>query len=184
MNLRNRLGIAVTTVAIGVVSLLGMSACSPGTAAAAVMSPEQSALSALGFSDGDVAPAAMNSTAGPSGTSSKGTHPGLRRLRLRRELRKHIEHGQITVETKKGDQTIDVQRGTVTAATSTTLTVKSNDGFTLTWTIGSPISVFDHGTKSDVSAVKTGAIVGVAGTQSGSITTARLIVIPKRQTES
>jgi hypothetical protein len=179
MNLRNRLGIAVATVAIGIVGVLGMSACSPGAAAAAAMSPEQSALTALGFSDSDVAPAAQTPAAAPTGGATKGSHPGLRRLRLRRELRKHVEHGQITVETKNGDQTIDVQRGTVTAITSTSLTVKSTDGFTLTWTIGSPISVLNHGTKSDVSAIKTGATVGLAGVQVGPTATARLIVIPK-----
>ncbi len=179
MNLRNRLGITIATVAIGVLGVLGMSACSPSAAAAAAMSPEQSALTALGFSGADVAPAAQTTSAAPTGTATKGTHPGLRRLKLRRELRKHVEHGQITVETKKGDQTIAVQRGTVTAISATSVTVKSTDGFSLTWTIGSPVSVLDHGTKSDVSAIKAGETVGLAGAQVGSTATARLIVIPK-----
>jgi hypothetical protein len=179
MNLRNRLGITIATAAFGIVGVFSLSACSPGAAAAAAMSPEQSALSALGFSNGDVVPAAQTSTRAPTGTATKGAHAGLRRLALRRELRKHVEHGQITVETKKGDQIIAVQRGTVTAISSTSVTVKSTDGFSLTWTIGSPVSVLDHGTKSDVNAIKTGETVGLAGTQADSTATARLIVVPK-----
>jgi len=179
MNLRSRLGIAVATAALGVVGMLGMSACSPGAAAAAAMSPEQSALTALGFSDSDVTPVAATTSASPTGTATKGAHAGVHRLRLRRALRRNVEHGQITVETKKGDQTIDVQRGTVTAISSTSVTVKSSDGFTLTWTIGTPILVLNHGAKAGPSAVTSGATVGIAGGQAGSTATARLIVIPK-----
>lgn len=179
MNLRSRLGVATATVALGVVGTLGMSACSPGAAAAALMSPEQSALTAVGFSDSDVTPATATTSASPDGTTNKkGNHPGLRRLALRRALRGHVEHGQITVETKSGDQVLDVQRGTVTAITSTSVTVKSTDGFTLTWTLGDSTQVLEHRTKVDASAVKAGEAVGIAGVQSGSTVTARLLVIP------
>ena len=88
-------------------------------------------------------------------------------------------HGEVVVQTKDGDKTIDVQRGTVTAVTDTTVTVKSTDGFTSTWTFGDPLRVVQHGQKTDKSAVKTGEEIGIAGAKNGSTVTANLIVIPK-----
>jgi hypothetical protein len=62
-----------------------------------------------------------------------------------------------------------VQRGTVTATDDKTLSVKSTDGFTLTWTKGDKLRL--RGT------LKTGAQVGVAGAKDGSATVARLVVV-------
>ena len=153
MNLRNRLGVAIATVALGVVGMLGLAACSPGAAAAARRCRrKQSALTALGFTDSDVttgdrgdqrvrprpAPTQPRTASAPAAAPAR--HPP-------RALRGHVEHGQITVETKNGDKTIDVQRGTVTAITATTVTVKSTDGFTLTWTSATRSQVIEHRTK-------------------------------------
>ena len=84
--------------------------------------PKQTALTALGFADSDVAgdagtaadaPGQANAPADVTATGSatpnasaapnKGNrrHPGLRRLAIRRAaLAKHVEHGQVTVETR------------------------------------------------------------------------------------
>ncbi len=162
---------------------MGLSACS-GTAAAAALSPEQSALTALGFTSADVTPVSGTANADPAVAPSASTkHPRLKKLAIRRlALRKNVEHGQVTVETKNGDETIDVQRGTVTAISSTSMTVKSTDGYSLTWTISSPLNVIEHRTKVQPSAVTTGETVGVAGLQSGSAATAKLVVIPDAKT--
>ncbi len=149
-----KLRIALATTALGVVALLGVSACGQlGNAAfgaATDMSPEASALTALGFSNEDVVPAADTSPSpdatgtpapGASGQPKKGApanRPLLRRLTVRRALARNVEHGEMVVQTKDGDKTIDVQRGTVTAISSTTVTVKSTDGFTETWTFDTP----------------------------------------------
>jgi hypothetical protein len=61
--------------------------------------------------------------------------------------------------------------------TSTGVTVKSTDGFTATWTFGDPLRVVQDKKKAETSALKTGQTIGVAGTQSGSTTSARLIAI-------
>jgi hypothetical protein len=182
MKLRNRIGVAIATVSLGVIGLAGMSACSPSAASAAALSPDQSALTALGFStddvtaNGTVTPAA-DPSAGP--TAKQGKHPRLRKLAIRRiAMRKNVEHGLVTVETKSGDKTIDVQRGTITAITSTTMTVKSKDGYSETWTFGSPINVIDHRQTVQPKSLAAGAEVGVSGTQSGSTNTASLIVVP------
>ena len=63
-------------------------------------------------------------------------------------------------------------------AASTTFTVKSSDGFSETWTFGSPINVIEHRTTVQPSNVTTGETVGLAGTKSGSNLTATLMVIP------
>jgi len=182
-----KLRIALATATLGAVALLGVAGCGlQAASAAADMSPEASALTALGFSPDEVVPVAdptpaPSASAGAHGGASgnaKAKHPALRRLTVRRTLARNVEHGEMVVSTKDGDKTIDVQRGTVTAISSTTVTVKSSDGFTETWTFGSPINVIEHRTTVQPSNVTTGETVGLAGTKSGSNLTATLMVIP------
>jgi hypothetical protein len=188
MNLRYRLGATVATAALAAIGLIGLSACSPSQAVSAAMTPEATALTALGFSNSDVT--AANDTTGGSTTEAtpaasaspnKNRHPGLRRLLIRRAaLGKHIEHGSVTVQTKNGDVTIDVQRGTITAINSTSMSVKSADGFTLTWTFTSSMRVIENRSTIQPSAVKVGETVGVAGERNGSTENVKLVVIPKQ----
>ena len=91
---------------------------------------------------------------------------------------RNVEHGEVVVQTKQGDKTIDVQRGTVTAIDDTSVTVKSADGFTQTWVFGKPLRVIEHRTTIQANAVKVGTEIGVAGAKNGSTVTANLIVIP------
>lgn len=171
----SRLRIVLATAALGAAALIGVAACDPGTTSAVnAMSPEATALTALGFPAEDLAPAADPSATGAPG--AKATGPRVRALR--RALRGNVEHGEVVVKTKNGDQTIDIQRGTVTAVDSTSVTVKSADGYALTWTFGNPIRVVAHRAKAQPSAVTMGAEIGIAGIKTGSSVTARLIVIP------
>jgi hypothetical protein len=191
MNVRNRFGIAIATIVLGVVGTFGLTGCGPGAsnAASVALSPEATALTALGFTDIDVtaADSADGTDASPDATpprspngknAGKKRHPLLRRLAIRRGLAKHIQHGEITVSTKDGDKTIEVQRGVITAISSTSVTVKCTDGFTMTWTIGSPIHVIEHRTTVQPSDLVAGDTVGIAGLKDGSANTAKLIVIP------
>ena len=184
-----KLRIALATAALGAVALLGVAACSPfGASAAGDMSPEASALTALGFNPDEVVPVAdptptATATGGahPNASAKPDTgarHPALRRLTVRRALARNVEHGEMVVKTKDGDKTIDVQRGTVTAITSTTITVKSSDGVSETWTFGNPIHVVEHRNSVQPSNVTTGETVGVAGTKTNGNLTASLLVIP------
>jgi len=177
-----KLRIALATATLGAVALLGVAGCGLQAANAATdMTPEASALTAVGFSTDDVVVSGKltDPTPGDSSPAAPG-HGGHHRsaLRLRRALLRNVEHGEVVVETKDGDKTIDVQRGTVTAISSTTVTVKSTDGFTETWTFGNPIHVIEHRTTVQPSNVTTGETVGVAGTKSGGNLTASLLVIP------
>ncbi|GIH13149.1 hypothetical protein [Rugosimonospora africana] len=187
--------VALVTVALGAVAAIGLTACGqPGATTTAdsstAMTPEASALSELGFSAQDLtlvddpSPLVDDPSPSPSGHPGPGSrarakHPALRALTIRRALARNVEHGEVVVKTKDGDKTIDVQRGTVTAINSTTVTVKSSDGFTLTWTFGSPIRVIEHRSSVQPQNVAVGADVGVAGTKSGSTVTASLLVIAK-----
>ncbi|HKD96247.1 MAG TPA: hypothetical protein VKB69_01475 [Micromonosporaceae bacterium] len=187
MNLRTRIGTTIATAAIGILGVLGAAACDPSTTDSASMTPDATALTALGFSDSDVTTAddsrpvatATDSTAAP-GRNGPGARR-LRRLLVLRGLGRHIEHGVVTVQTKNGDQTIAVQRGTVTSITDTTVTVKSSDGYTLTWTFGNPIHVIEHRTTVQPKDITVGETIGIAGLQTGSTDTARLIVVPVQQ---
>ncbi len=187
-----KLRLALATAALAAVGLLALTGCQSAVAGASgdtgvtTLTPEQTALTALGFTDEDVVgdnPAA-DGTPAPSPSASAGAkangkgHPRLKRLAVRRALARNVEHGEIVVDTKDGTKTIDVQRGTVTAITDTTITVKSADGFSLTWTFGTPLHVIEHRTTIQPKDVAVGAKVGVAGAKVGSTTTATLVVIP------
>jgi hypothetical protein len=169
-----RMRVALAATALGAATLIGAAACTAGTSD--TMTPEVTALTALGYQADDLVPAA-DPSASPGAPGR--AHPRARRLALRRALRGNVEHGEVVVKTKDGDKTIDVQRGTVTAINATTVTVRSADGFTLTWTFGNPIHVIEHRTSVQPSNVTTGEEIGIAGTRTGSTVTARLILIPQ-----
>jgi hypothetical protein len=165
--------VALATAALGTAALIGLTACGPA-AATGDFTPEATALTSVGFAVGDLAPAAD-----PSPSADPAKPHKLRPGALRRELGQHVEHGEVVVQTKDGDKTIDVQRGTVTAVNDNSLTVKSVDGFSQTWAFGDPLRVIQNKAKADKSAIKTGATIGVAGVKNGGTVTANLVVIPK-----
>src|SRR4029078_5285419 len=78
MNLRTRLGVTIATATLGAFGLLGMAACSSPSAGqdqSQSMSPEATALTALGFSDSDVT---GDSTTGASVTTAPSAGPNNR----------------------------------------------------------------------------------------------------------
>jgi hypothetical protein len=80
-------------------------------------------------------------------------------------------HGQFVVpKTGGGYQTVDVQRGKVTAVSSTSLTVKSADGFSATYAVSS--STIVDAQRDEIGSVKDGNQVYVTATVSGSAATA------------
>lgn len=156
---------------------------------------EAGALSAMGFDLADVtlsepgqgsaAKAAGNGTVGPSPDASADPRRGERwraRHAYRVLLRRNTLHGEAVVKTRDGTtKTVVVQRGTVTALTDTSVTVRSADGYTLTWTFGDPLRVIEHRDTIRASDIKVGAEVGVAGAKDGSATVARLVVVPRQK---
>lgn len=148
-----RTRIALTLTTLGLAGLLGLTGCGAGAAPAAA--DEEFALAAVGL-EADPAPSA--STAGKADKGDKADKKGKRHL-----LRKNTLHGEVTVQGKKGVRTIAVQRGTVTAVDATSMSVKSADGFTKSWTFGDKLRVVQDKKKVEPTAIKKGAEVGVAG---------------------
>ena len=83
-------------------------------------------------------------------------------------------HGQFVVPKSGGGyQTVDVQRGQVTAVSSTSLTVKSADGFSATYAVAK--STIVDAQRDGIGSVKDGNQVYVSATVSGSTATATSI---------
>jgi hypothetical protein len=84
-------------------------------------------------------------------------------------------HGQFVAPKPGGGyQTIDTQRGTVTAVSASSLTVKSKDGYTKTYQVTSSTKV--DAKRAGIGSVKTGQTVSVLATVHGSSATATQIV--------
>lgn len=80
-------------------------------------------------------------------------------------------HGTLTVPKSGGGyQTVDIQRGTVTAVSSSSITVKSADGYTASYAVTSATEV--NAESAGIGAVKTNDSVFVTATVSGSTATA------------
>ena len=177
--LRTRIGLVLGTAVFGVAGALGLAACGPADTSTltAAMGPEAQALQAIGFTPADL-PAADPA---PAASAPDGKADGKARARaLRAYLRHNTLHAEATVQTKKGVQVIDVQRGTITAIDGTTVTVKSTDGFTLAWTFAGNVRVVIHRQPGRTGDLKTGTEIGIAGLKDGGTTTARLIVVPNQ----
>jgi len=117
--------------------------------------------------------AATPAPASPApGAKHTGTHTGMGKHRggLRR-----VEHGEFTVHTKTGDKVVDVQRGVVTAVNATSVTVKSTDGFSSTYTIDPTTKVRKDKTTAAVSQIATNDRVQVMATKTGSTVIAQRI---------
>ena len=97
-------------------------------------------------------------------------------------LRRGTLHGEAVVRTRDGGtKTVAVQRGEVTAIDGRSMTVKSTDGFTVTWTFGEKLRVVERRTTIRSTDIKIGTTVGVAGAKDGDRSVARLVVVPLRQ---
>ena len=120
-----------------------------GLTYAAVSAPAGAA-SDLGAAADNVISAAQPAS-GP-GSGPAGRHGGMGR----RGVIAHLEHGQLTLRVKGGDRTVDLQRGTVSAVTPTSISVTSPDSFARTYTIDSSTKVRTRSGLASVSAVHKG----------------------------
>ncbi|MBO3744908.1 hypothetical protein J5X84_02435 [Streptosporangiaceae bacterium NEAU-GS5] len=84
-------------------------------------------------------------------------------------------HGEFVVPKDGGGyQTVATQQGEVTAVASDSLTVKSEDGFSRTYTVGENTRV--NAGREGVDAIKTGDQVSVMATVEGSTATAVMVI--------
>jgi hypothetical protein len=113
------------------------------------------------------------SPSAPSGTPAPhGMHHGHGR---NGGLLAHIEHGEATVDTGKGTQVVDIQRGTVDSANPGQLTVRSADGFTATYVVNNSTKISKNRQASDISQVVANDRVMVLATKTGNTVTAEHI---------
>ena len=86
-----------------------------------------------------------------------------------------VLHGQFVVtKPSGGNQTVDVQNGQVTAVSNTSVTLKSSDGFTMSYVISS--STLVDAQRDGIGSVKVGNQASVVATVSGSTATATSIM--------
>jgi hypothetical protein len=89
-------------------------------------------------------------------------------------------HGQFTVERKGQPAVVDVQRGAITKVDSTSLEVKSTDGFTATYVLNPSTTVRADGKKGAVSDLTVGKQVGVLADDAGGHPAARAVRVLKK----
>jgi len=73
-----------------------------------------------------------------------------------------VQHGEAVVKTKDGYRTVVFQRGTITAVSGSSLTVRSADGYTGAFPLSADTRVRLDRAKSEIGALKVGQSVGVA----------------------
>lgn len=194
-----RQGIVTGVTALFAATALGLAGCGPAQVAqetahetavevAAAMGADGQALTALGF---DAADLDADPVAAPAPSASAGAQAGpqdrrggkgqewRKRHRARVLLRKNTLHGEVVVQSRDGGtKTVAVQRGEVTAIDGRQMTVKSSDGFTMTWTFDDQLRVIERRHTVLSGDIKVGTTIGVAGTRDGDGGVARLIVVP------
>ncbi|SCE87994.1 hypothetical protein GA0070607_2711 [Micromonospora coriariae] len=193
---------AVTTSLLAAVAL-GISGCGAAEVAsqpareaavevAAAMGVEGQALAAMGFDANDLDVQAVAAPA-TGGSATPGASPSAqekarqkrgeewrKRRQARVLLRRNTLHGEAVVQTRDGGtKTVAVQRGEVTAIDGDSMTVKSTDGFTMTWTFGDDLRVVERRATVQASDVKVGTTLGVAGAKDGDKNVARLVLVPR-----
>lgn len=91
-------------------------------------------------------------------------------------------HGEATVKAKNNTfKLVDWQRGQVTGKTGTTVTVKSADGVSWTWTVDAKTRVMKARAKSNLGALANGDQVVVFGARSGDTRTAAAVRDPQKK---
>ncbi|HEY8481444.1 MAG TPA: DUF5666 domain-containing protein [Spirillospora sp.] len=94
----------------------------------------------------------------------------------RRPIRSRGVHGEFTVrDSDDRFRVVTFQSGEITALTSTTLTVKSADGTTWTWTAADDVKVRKNRDKAAFKDLAQGDDVRVAGERSGGTRTAKVV---------
>jgi hypothetical protein len=116
---------------------------------------------------------ALADTTSPTTTPS--TNGKQSQAKQHKGLLAHTAHGQFTLNGPK-HQVVDVQRGQVQSVDGKSITVKSNDGFTATYTVDSNTKVRKDKKTAAINQVAAGDQVLVMADKNGSADTAKRIV--------
>lgn len=163
LGLRARTRRPYVLVAVAVTALLGGAGAALVVTGSGVPVPAQNA-AAAGPSPSTAPSAGLPGVAGPGSRSSS---PG-------RITDPEVQYGQYVVRQPGGGyQTIDVQNGQVTAVNGTSVTLRSDDGFTRGYVVARS-TVVDSG-RDAIAAVKVGDEVSAQATVTGTTVTATSI---------
>ena len=108
--------------------------------------------------------------AAPTHQTNPAQHPGHHKGQLGR-----AEHGEFTVHTKTGDKVLDTQRGVVTAVNAESVTVKSAEGFSATYTLNPATKVHKGKQTATTAQITTNDRVRVQADKTGTTDTATRI---------
>ena len=90
-------------------------------------------------------------------------------------------HGEGMIKTKGGTQPVAMQHGTVTSVSDSSITLKSADGYTKTWSLNKSVHVVEHRTTLQPNSIKVGTDLIVAGPRQGTTFTASVVVVNSGQ---
>ncbi len=134
---------------------------------------------ALAGAGAGVAAAQTSTTPTPPGTSAAApgaaATPGAKKADRADRLARRVQHGEFTVRTKNGPKVLDVQRGVVTAVDAGSITVKSDDGFSATYTISPNTKVHKAKKPATVSQVAANDRVRLVASKNGGTATVERI---------
>jgi hypothetical protein len=121
--------------------------------------------------------AADQTTAAQPAAGREKAGPGLRRLRLGQ----HLVHATVVLDLpQKGLTTIQVDHGTISTVSATTLAIAETGGTTANVTLGEETRVRRDGTKAKVADLQKGDEVFVMSKVDAGGTVAYLVVVPKK----
>ena len=154
-----------------------------GATAAVIVGAGTAAIAATGSSSSGT-PSTGSTSSSSSATPAKADGSKIRKFAKRHPaiaalIEHHAVHGQIVTTDGKGNYvTHDGILGSVSAVSSTSITIKSGDGFVQTYTVNSTTKVRDKadGKSATISQVKVGDKVGVVGTGSSTSPVATFVI--------
>jgi hypothetical protein len=149
---RTRLGLALSAAVLGLSGLVGLPA-----SAAAQPSPSPPEPTPSETSPSEIAPPSDN------GHNDMGLG--------------NILHGEGVIKTKGGTQPVAMQHGTVTAVSDSSITLKSSDGYTKTWSLNDSVHVVEHRKTLQPNSIKVGSDLIVAGPRQGTTFTASIVIV-------
>jgi hypothetical protein len=158
------LATVVSTVALAGAVGVGIASADPTT------SPSSSA-TASPTTGANPSPGTTGKSAKPGKTTKAGKAG---KAMARRDLTRRALHGEVTLGGAK-HRVVDFQRGTVSAASATSLTVRSTDGFAATYVVDAKTIVRQAKEKTTIADVKTGDKVRVVALKHGATLTAKRI---------
>jgi hypothetical protein len=159
------------------------------TAAAVLALGAAAGAATVAFADPTPTPSPSSSADAKTDRPDRGDRPnagkhGFRGFVGRHALRGGALHGEFVIKNKDGKfVTMLSQRGEVTAVDSDSITLKSEDGFTKTYTINGDTRIRSDREKAKIGDVKVGANAAVVAEKSGDGGTAK-IVIARTQSDS